>query len=113
MLNPDYCSRRALCARAKNRIHRFVLTCRETLRIPRMLRCMPQISVVVPSKNRPVDVIRCVDSLLAQGTCIGEIIVVDQSAVPYELPADSRIVHMHSPELSGLTAARNAGVARA
>ena len=71
---------------------------------------MPGVSLVIPSKNRPAEIVRCLASVFARSASIDEIIVVDQSAAPYELPADRRVTHLYQPELSGLTAARNAGV---
>lgn len=52
-------------------------------------------------------------SLRAQHTLPRETIVVDQSAVPYDLVPFAGLVHVHAPQLGGLTAARNAGIARA
>ena len=38
------------------------------------------------------------------------VIVVDQSTPPYMLQGFPGVIHLHTPELSGLTAARNAGL---
>ena len=73
----------------------------------------PRLSLVIPSKNRPAEIARCMQSVFAHGAGVDEIIVVDQSPAAYELPADPRIAHLYRPELSGLTAARNAGIDRA
>jgi GT2 family glycosyltransferase len=74
---------------------------------------LTRVSLVVPSKNRPAEIVRCLASVSAQSDSIAEVIVVDQSATPYELAADPRVTHVYRPELSGLTAARNAGIDRA
>lgn len=74
---------------------------------------MTRVSLVIPSKNRPEEIVRCLASVFAQSDSVAEVVVVDQSATPYELPADPRVTHVYRPELSGLTAARNAGIDRA
>ena len=71
------------------------------------------ISVIIPSKNRPDEVARMLASLRAQPTMPLEVIVIDQSAVRYNLEPFPELVHVHAPELGGLTAARNAGIERA
>jgi GT2 family glycosyltransferase len=52
-------------------------------------------------------------SLREQPTQPVEVIVVDQSTQRYCLEPFPGLVHLHEPELSGLTAARNRGVAEA
>ncbi|HWT05975.1 MAG TPA: glycosyltransferase family 2 protein [Xanthomonadales bacterium] len=74
---------------------------------------MTRVSLVVPSKNRPAEIVRCLASVFAHSDSIAEIVVVDQSGTPYELAADPRVTHLYRPELGGLTAARNAGIDRA
>ena len=71
------------------------------------------ISVVVPSKNRPAEIVRMLRSLRSQPTQPCEVIVVDQSTPRYDIPSFPGLVHVHDPGLSGLTAARNCGVDRA
>jgi GT2 family glycosyltransferase len=71
------------------------------------------VSVVVPSKNRPREVARMLASLRAQATLPLETIVIDQSTPRYVIEPFEGLVHVHAPELGGLTAARNAGVERA
>jgi len=71
---------------------------------------MASLSLIIPTKNRPADIGRCLQSVFAHSPQIAEVVVVDQSSAPYELPADPRITHLYRPDLSGLTAARNAGV---
>ena len=73
----------------------------------------PAVSVIVPTKNRPAEIVRLLRSLLAQPTQPEEIIVVDQSTPRYRLERLPGLVHLHEPALSGLTAARNRGVAEA
>lgn len=69
-----------------------------------------RLSVVVPTKNRPQEILHLLESVYAHSPQVEEVIVVDQSAAPYELPAYPRLTHLYRPELSGLTAARNAGI---
>jgi GT2 family glycosyltransferase len=70
----------------------------------------PPISVVIPSKNRPREIARMLGSLRAQLTMPREVIVIDQSTPRYELEPFPELVHVHEPQLNGLTAARNRGV---
>jgi len=69
-----------------------------------------RLSLVIPTKNRPVEVLRCLESVYALSPQIEEVIVVDQSSKPYELPEYPHLVHLYRPDLSGLTAARNVGI---
>lgn len=69
-----------------------------------------RLSVIIPSKNRPDEIINCVESIYAHSPQVDEVIVVDQSATAYELPAHPRLKHVYRPDLSGLTAARNTGI---
>jgi GT2 family glycosyltransferase len=69
-----------------------------------------RLSVVVPSKNRPDEILHCLESIYARSPQVDEVVVVDQSATAYELPAHPRLVHLYRPDLSGLTAARNTGI---
>jgi len=71
------------------------------------------VSVVIPTKNRPAEIARMLASLRAQPTAPLETIVIDQSTPRYELEEFEGLQHVHAPTLSGLTAARNVGVARA
>jgi glycosyltransferase involved in cell wall biosynthesis len=71
------------------------------------------VSVVVPTKNRPAEIARMLRSLRAQRTPPLEVIVIDQSTPRYDLEGFQGLQHIHAPGLSGLTAARNAGVALA
>lgn len=72
----------------------------------------PSVSVVVPSKNRPREVARMLRSLRQQATMPLEVIVVDQSQPRYSLEPFPQLVHVHDPQLRGLTAARNRGIAQ-
>lgn len=77
------------------------------------MQTLPSVSVVVPTKNRPLEVARMLASLRAQETQPLEVIVVDQSTPRYELEPFPGLIHLHEPAFSGLTAARNRGVAEA
>ncbi len=68
------------------------------------------LSLVVPTKNRPEEILRCLDSVYAHSPQIEEVVVVDQSSAPYDLRAYPSVTHLYRPELGGLTAARNAGI---
>ncbi len=72
-----------------------------------------RLSVIVPSKNRPDDILRCIASVYEHSPHVEELIVVDQSSPRYELPAHPRTVHLYDTGLSGASAARNAGAAAA
>jgi GT2 family glycosyltransferase len=74
---------------------------------------MARLSLIVPTKNRPHDIVRCLQSVYEHSPQIEEVVVVDQSSAPYDLPARPGLVHLYRPDLSGLTAARNAGAAAA
>jgi glycosyltransferase involved in cell wall biosynthesis len=74
---------------------------------------LPTVSVIIPSKNRQLDLDRCLRSILAQKTKAREIIVVDQSDSRYKLPQISGLIQLYWPNLSGLTAARNIGLLNA
>ncbi len=84
----------------------------------------PTVSVVIPTKDRPVELSQVVDDLLAQTLLPTEIVVVDQSGStdPRRLvdavlsrhldggAQNVRCVYRHDRTLSGLTAARNVGI---
>jgi GT2 family glycosyltransferase len=74
---------------------------------------MPSVSIVIPSKNRESDLAVCLHSIFSQPTIPQEVIVVDQSAVKYTLGSAASLIHVHDTRISGLTAARNMGIARA
>src|ERR1700723_2532706 len=71
--------------------------------------CLPSISVVVPTKNRPEEVARLIASVCDQPTLPLEIIVVDQSTPAYDLEAFPELIHLHDPLIGGASAARNRG----
>lgn len=79
-------------------------------RQPAERRPPESVAIVIPSKNRRDDVLFCLQSVERQATQPDTIVVVDQSPVRYELPLLPRLVHIHAPTLTGLTAARNAGI---
>lgn len=71
------------------------------------------VSVVIPTKNRPLEIVRMLASLRAQPTPPLEVIVIDQSTPRYRIDEFEGLQHVHAPDLAGLTAARNAGIALA
>lgn len=70
---------------------------------------------MIPTKNRPEDLRRTLDSLAMQTSRPDEIIVVDQSASSSlnncDVPLD--VTYIHDPSISGLTEARNVAMDRA
>ncbi len=77
---------------------------------------MPQVSVIIPSRNpRPDWMGALFNSLLAQTLSDFEVIVVDDASdgAAYALPEDSRFRLVSRPRRSGPAACRNAGAAEA
>jgi GT2 family glycosyltransferase len=70
-------------------------------------RLKSSLAVVIASKNREPDALKCLSSILKQPTQPDQIIVVDQSRNPYKLEHFPNIIHTYHPNLSGLPAARN------
>lgn len=70
---------------------------------------LPTVSVIVPTKNRPAEVARMLESLRAQATMAAEVIVVDQSTPAYDLQPFAELVHLSDPQIGGASAARNRG----
>lgn len=69
------------------------------------------VSVIIPTKNRAVDLARTIETLLQQTVQPLELIIVDQSPSPtFTRKVTIPIVCIHDPKLSGLTAARNASM---
>ncbi|MET0459615.1 MAG: glycosyltransferase [Ilumatobacteraceae bacterium] len=75
-------------------------------------RSGPAISVLVATRDRPARLQACVDSLLALEHESFEIVVVDQSESPAELPDDERLVYVHS-STRGKSAGLNIGLSTA
>jgi len=74
---------------------------------------LPTVSIVVASRNREKDLRKCLHSIQGQPTKARQIIVVDQSERKYNLAPIDGLIHIHCPNLSGLTAARNTGIVQA
>jgi glycosyltransferase involved in cell wall biosynthesis len=80
----------------------------------------PSVSVVIPTYRRPVDVVRCVDSILATGYPDLEVIVVDNApgdartavAVAETYSGDGRVRYL-AEWTAGASRARNQGVRHA
>jgi GT2 family glycosyltransferase len=80
------------------------------------------VSIIIPTKNRPRDLVDAVVSLLAQGRLPDEIIIVDQSATsesddrvqrlfdPYSRNGTTRLIYIRDERIAGASAARNLGV---
>ena len=71
--------------------------------------------VVIPTKNRPEDIGRLLDSIYIQTILPSKIIIVDQSNKKMDIdyttaPEAIEIVHLYNPQISGLCAAKNFGV---
>lgn len=72
----------------------------------------PSVSVLIPTRGRPADLQRCIESVLASEHSAFEVIVVEQGDHKTALPADARLVHVMSQTV-GKSAALNEGVALA
>jgi len=82
----------------------------------------PTLSVIIPTKGRPDDIMECVDSILRQDHLPQELVVIDQSTAPIAEKAlkaslssqslSPRLIYLHAPEVEGLPQARNLGVSR-
>lgn len=70
------------------------------------------ISVVIASKDRAQDIVRCIEGLRASRAAPAQVIVVDQTTTRYTLPEIDGLIHLHDPTLSGLTEARNASISQ-
>jgi GT2 family glycosyltransferase len=77
------------------------------------VNALPSISVVIPTKNRPVEIARMLRSLRAQATMPLEVLVIDQSTPPYDLEPFPELRHVADAEIRGISAARNRGGALA
>jgi glycosyltransferase involved in cell wall biosynthesis len=74
----------------------------------------PEISVVLPTHDRPAFLADAIASVLAQTVSSWELVVVDNgSSTPVAVPADDRITVLRLPENQGPARARNLGVTRA
>lgn len=79
------------------------------------------ISAVIPTKNRPEDLLAAVRSLLAQSTRPDQLVIIDQSAQPAvrdtitseAARAGVALTYVHDPSISGLVAAKASSLARA
>jgi len=72
------------------------------------------VSVIIPTKNRPVDLARTVETLVGQTVSPLELIIVDQSAEKsFNQPVPFPVHWIHDPTLSGASAARNAAFKQA
>lgn len=69
----------------------------------------PLISVLIPSRERPGDLRRCIDSLLACDHPSFEVVVIEQGATLTDLPLDPRLRHVLSNS-TGKSAALNEGI---
>jgi glycosyltransferase involved in cell wall biosynthesis len=78
------------------------------------------LSIIIPTKNRPEDLLECVESILKQDHLPQQLVVIDQSTtaiierslIERLKPRSSAIqlIYLHVPELTGLPQARNLGV---
>jgi O-antigen/teichoic acid export membrane protein/GT2 family glycosyltransferase len=71
----------------------------------------PTLAIVIPTKNRPVDIQPCLASIFAQDPQPDRIVIVDQSDTPYELAERPNLTHIHDRTIGGASAARNVGAA--
>ena len=69
------------------------------------------VSVIIPTKNRPLDLARTIETLVVQTVKPLELVIVDQSTEKsFDRPLAFPIHYIHDPGLSGLTAARNSSM---
>lgn len=74
----------------------------------------PQLTIVIPTRNRPALVEGAVESALCQTLQEVEVIVIDDASIPaVNLPPRPRLCVVRLPSHRGLPAARNAGLAHA
>jgi glycosyltransferase involved in cell wall biosynthesis len=71
-----------------------------------------QISVLIPTRERPQQLDACIKSVLASDHKSFEVIVIDQSPEPYTRIRDPRL-HVHPSPARGKSAALNAAMERA
>lgn len=81
-----------------------------------------RVSAVIPTKNRPVDLLRAVDSVLKQKVMPEELLVIDQSDTEASkdavfelfngLPNVPTLIYVYDPTIAGLIAAKAEAVAR-
>jgi len=78
---------------------------------------MLTLSVLIPTKNRPADLLACLRSVVTQEPHPDEIVVVDQSTASSRADVAAmvetcgiRLRYEHAPQLAGLTHARNRAV---
>ncbi len=76
------------------------------------MEARPQVSIIIPTYNRPVLLQRSLASALAQQGARVEVIVVDDGSVPPAAIQDSPQVTLIRTDNGGVSAARNAGLAR-
>ncbi len=79
-----------------------------------------KISAVIPTKDRPSDLVRAVESVLRQKRCPDELLIIDQSRsdesrvrVLSLLTEDDqrlKLIYVHDPSIPGLVAAKDAAV---
>jgi GT2 family glycosyltransferase len=72
-----------------------------------------QLSLIIPTRNRPQQLRRCLEALLEQDAMPGEVIVVDnapESAVTREVVGDFAFATYVGEKRAGLDQARNAGI---
>ena len=73
--------------------------------------------VVIPTKNRPEDLHRLLDSIRASTVYPKRIVIIDQSEEKQTINPPNyndtiEIVHIHDTAVSGLTAAKNLGISK-
>jgi glycosyltransferase involved in cell wall biosynthesis len=74
----------------------------------------PNISVIIPTKNRKAALGETIRTLLAQTRMADELIIVDQSQKKSLLKASPvPLKYIYNPEITGLTQARNEGMKQA
>src|SRR4051812_10701160 len=107
----------------KNAWHRmkiYMTNCAEHTRssAPELTRRFADVSAIVTTVDRPAELARCLDAILAGDVLPAEVIVVDQgdqgadALLQLRAAMGVRLVHVRQPR-RGLSAARNGGLAMA
>src|SRR5487761_832182 len=74
----------------------------------------PNISVIIPTKNRRAVLEETIRTLLVQTRMADELIIIDQSGTASFLkPSHLPLKYIHNSKITGLTQARNEGVKQA
>jgi glycosyltransferase involved in cell wall biosynthesis len=78
------------------------------------LSSQTELSIIIPTKNRPDDLAATIGSILKQSQRPTQLVIVDQSdQKTFQAGVPFRLEYIYDPSIGGLTAARNRGMAAA